>query len=235
MSTDILIYLYIKTHNKTGLKYFGKTTKKNPHRYPGSGKHWRAHLEKHGYDYTTEIYGIYSNKEECKKIALEFSKKNNIVESSDWANLREESLDGGDTSKTQGFKDSLYKRVNRLKKCKWWNNGTNQTFSEFPPDNSYVRGRLYFNNTGAKIGAEVQRGKIWINNSKEEFMITKNTPVPEGFVIGRLKNKAFAGGIGRHSAKGSRWWNNGKTECMSVNSPGPDFVSGRLKKDHHNF
>ena len=49
------IYLYIKTHNKTGLKYLGKTTAKDPHKYHGSGADWRTHLKEHGIDYTTEI------------------------------------------------------------------------------------------------------------------------------------------------------------------------------------
>lgn len=234
MSSNNPIYLYIKTHNRTGLKYFGKTTNKDPHKYPGSGKHWRAHLEKHGYDYSTEIYGIYYNKGECLKSAIEFSEINNIAESKEWANLRIESLDGGDTSKTQGYRDSFHKIVENGKKSKWWNNGTHQTFSEFPPDETYVRGRLTFNNVGAKIGTEILRGKIWINNSVEEIMVYPTEEIPKGFTKGRLKSKAFSGGKGRHSAKGSKWWNNGTKELMSINSPGPLFVRGRLKKDYRN-
>ena len=34
-------YLYVKQHNKTGLKYFGKTTKKDPLKYKGSGLYWK--------------------------------------------------------------------------------------------------------------------------------------------------------------------------------------------------
>jgi len=226
-----IIYLYIKTHSKTGLKYFGKTIKKDPHKYPGSGKHWRAHLEKHGYEYTTEIYGTYTNKDECQTAAIEFSEKNKIVESKEWANLRIESLDGGDTSKTQGYRDSFYKMVEHGKKSKWWNNGSHQTFSEFPPNDSYVRGRLQFNNVGAKLGTEIQKGKIWINNGTEEKMVYPSNPTPDGFFSGRLKSKAFAGGSGRHSAKGTKWWNNGAKEIMSQQSPGPSFVKGRIKKD----
>lgn len=88
-------YLYIKTHNVTKLKYFGKTTK-DPAKYPGSGKYWSRHLLKHGNDVTTEILGVFESKEEIEQVALEFSKKNNIVESADWANLKDENgLDGG--------------------------------------------------------------------------------------------------------------------------------------------
>ena len=88
-------YLYIKTHNITGLKYFGKTTN-DPYRYYGSGKHWTAHLKKHGYNISTEVIGYYTNKDECCRIAELFSSTNNIVESKDWANLiAENGLDGG--------------------------------------------------------------------------------------------------------------------------------------------
>lgn len=90
-----MIYLYVKTHNKTGLKYFGKTTKKDPYKYKGSGIYWKKHLQKHGVDFSTEIIGCFEDEEECKKVALEFSEKYNIVESEEWANLIEENgLDG---------------------------------------------------------------------------------------------------------------------------------------------
>ncbi len=46
-------YLYIKTHNKTGMKYFGKTVSEDPEKYSGSGVYWKRHIEKHGNDVTT--------------------------------------------------------------------------------------------------------------------------------------------------------------------------------------
>lgn len=79
-------YLYIKTHNKTGLKYFGKTISRDPVKYKGSGVYWRDHLNKYGNDVTTEIYGYFTDEETCRKAALEFSETNNIVESAIWAN-----------------------------------------------------------------------------------------------------------------------------------------------------
>lgn len=91
-------YLYIKTHNITKLKYFGKTTQ-NPMEYRGSGKYWLRHIKNCGYDVTTEILGFYECKEDCMRAALEFSKLYNIVESDEWANLVEENgIDGGATS-----------------------------------------------------------------------------------------------------------------------------------------
>ncbi len=82
-------FLYIKTHNQTGLKYFGKTTQ-NPFKYFGSGKYWRVHVRIHGYDISTEILGLFEDENECKNRALQFSKENDIVKSKQWANLKEE-------------------------------------------------------------------------------------------------------------------------------------------------
>lgn len=88
-------YVYIKTHDVTGLKYFGKTTAKDPYKYQGSGVYWKNHIKKHGYDVSTEILGYFVNEEECKNFTIRFSKENNIVNSKEWANLKEECLDGG--------------------------------------------------------------------------------------------------------------------------------------------
>jgi len=92
-----LVYLYIKTHNITQLKYFGKTINENIHNYKGSGLYWKRHIKKHNYNVTTELYGIfYEDDPLLEEVALDFSKRNNIVDSNDWANLTEENgLDGG--------------------------------------------------------------------------------------------------------------------------------------------
>jgi hypothetical protein len=84
------IYLYIKIHTKTGLKYFGKTTR-NVRRYHGSGKYWQRHIKKHGTEYikTLKVWEFQSL-DECTLFALKFSKDNNIVNSVHWANLIEE-------------------------------------------------------------------------------------------------------------------------------------------------
>lgn len=89
-------YLYVKTHNKTGLKYFGKTTGKDPVKYTGSGKYWLRHLQVHGKDISTEIIGYFEDEQQCVKTASNFSATNNIVESSEWANFKvENGIDGG--------------------------------------------------------------------------------------------------------------------------------------------
>ena len=92
-----MIYLYIKTDNKTGLKYLGKTVR-DPYKYKGSGKRWTEHIKKHGYDVTTDILGTFLTNEELQKFSIPLSEKLDIVKSKDWANLKIESGDGGDTS-----------------------------------------------------------------------------------------------------------------------------------------
>jgi len=94
-------YLYLKKHNQTGLKYFGKTVR-NPESYAGSGVYWNHHLKKHGDDVSTVWTKPFTDKKELVKYALDYSKKHNIVESSDYANLKDEDgLMGGDTGLTE--------------------------------------------------------------------------------------------------------------------------------------
>ena len=92
------IYLYKKTHNKTGLQYLGKTTSKNPHKYQGSGIRWANHIKSHGYDVTTEILRECQTNEEVKEWGKYYSELWNVVESSEWANLKPEYGEGGSTS-----------------------------------------------------------------------------------------------------------------------------------------
>lgn len=90
------IYLCVKQHNKTGLKYFCKTTRKNPVAYSGSGVKWKEHLNEHGWDFNTIEIWEFNDQNECIKFAIDFSKTNNIVESVEWANLKiENGRDGG--------------------------------------------------------------------------------------------------------------------------------------------
>lgn len=92
------IYLYKKTHNKTGLKYLGKTSHKNPHKYQGSGIRWANHIAVHGYDVTTEILKECQTNEELKEWGSYYSNLWQVVESDDWANLKPEYGEGGSTS-----------------------------------------------------------------------------------------------------------------------------------------
>lgn len=130
-------YLYIKTHNITGLKYFGKTVG-DPYKYKGSGVRWLNHLSVHGNKVTTEIVGYYEVLEECNRAALEFSEQHNIVKSNEWANLIvEDGLMGGFT-KDQGEKiRQIWKNLSeeekqiRRQKANPWDNKTEEELEQY--------------------------------------------------------------------------------------------------------
>lgn len=113
----MLYYLYIKTHNVTGLKYLGKTSSSDPHKYKGSGTYWTRHISKHGYNVTTQILLLTENYEELKETGQFFSNFFNIVDSKEWANLMVEAGDGGNTqieklrNGTHNFQDSEVQRL----------------------------------------------------------------------------------------------------------------------------
>lgn len=96
-----IYYLYVKTHNITGLKYLGKTVSKNPHQYKGSGIYWSSHIKKHGYDVTTEILKECLSEYELQYWGKYYSELWDIVNKTDssgrkvWANLRPEEGTGG--------------------------------------------------------------------------------------------------------------------------------------------
>ena len=90
-------WLYIKQHNITGLKYFGKTVQ-DPLTYKGSGIHWVNHINKHGNNVTTIWCQCFTDKQTLTEYALNFSVENNIVKSTEWANIKaEDGLMGGNT------------------------------------------------------------------------------------------------------------------------------------------
>lgn len=79
------VHLYIKTHRTSGLRYFGRT-KNDPYSYFGSGIYWNKHLEKHGYEVDTQVFGTFLTKVELVTAAIEFSLTRDIVTSESWAN-----------------------------------------------------------------------------------------------------------------------------------------------------
>lgn len=109
-------YLYIKT-SPIGLQYLGKTTK-NPFTYLGSGKIWKRHIKKHNLtikDIKTEIVFETNDVNRLIEKGLELSALYNVVESNEWANLREEAGDGGDTSKFIDFTNPVFRSSERSK------------------------------------------------------------------------------------------------------------------------
>jgi hypothetical protein len=128
-----MFYLYIKEHKKTGLKYFGFTRNSNVSAYPGSGKYWVKHYRKHGgpSEIETKKIWAFEDQEACSKFALEFSLKENIVESDLWANLvPEDGSHGGHFGSKLGPRsESVKKKISQSAKGNRGSN-TGKKFSE---------------------------------------------------------------------------------------------------------
>ena len=153
-------WLYIKQHNVTGLKYFGKHSGINVNSYKGSGKYWTSHLSKHGNNVSTVWAQLFFNKDDLIEYAIKFSQENNIVESSEWANLKPESGIDGSGNVVQH----------------WYNNGVENILSAVPPGKDWVKGRIHQKATTT--------GKVWYNNGIEHKL--SSSPLGEGWVRGML-------------------------------------------------
>lgn len=82
-----MIYkLMIKTHNITGLKYLCITKKENWEQYTGSGTYWKAHLKKHGANFSTELLYKSENYDEFVVQCLFYSTLYNVALSKEFAN-----------------------------------------------------------------------------------------------------------------------------------------------------
>ena len=96
-------YLYIKRHCSTGMMYFGKTSKKDPYAYNGSGVIWKRHIKKHGGDIETLWVEQFDDDELLEEFAILFSEFYDIVNSTNWANLI---VENGKDGWTHGSKRS---------------------------------------------------------------------------------------------------------------------------------
>ena len=108
------IYLYVKTHNQTGLKYLGKTTDSDPHAYPGSGLYWTDHLRIHGKNYSTEILLETEDPNQIRTVGQYYSTLWNVVESDAWANLQPEEGQGFGSGKHHHSKRPGYQNPAKL-------------------------------------------------------------------------------------------------------------------------
>jgi hypothetical protein len=107
-------YLYKKTHKTTNIKYLG-FTRKNPYKYKGSGTRWIAHLRKHGNDVNTEILFETSDRNEIQTQGEYYSKLWNVVDSSEWANLKPETGEGGGVPGMHKGKARPVEHINAMK------------------------------------------------------------------------------------------------------------------------
>ena len=201
----IIYYLYVKTHLITGLKYLGYTSK-DPFRYRGSGKRWRRHIKKHGYKVSTEILLETCDFQKIRDAGKYYSALWNIVEDSNWANLKEEAGDGGSWAGLFGSNNPMFgtKRPQHvIEACKNANIGRK---------NEYL--------------ANLNKSRIGKPRSEETKRKISETKKKQGLkpTLGRKHTKEEIQKI-----KERKWWNNGVEEKMTALRP-EGFMKGRLKK-----
>jgi hypothetical protein len=190
------IYLYVKTHQKTGLKYLGKTSREDYNEYTGSGLIWKRHLKKHGKDYTTEILLKTETIEEAREVGIFFSLLFDVVNSVEWANLTIEDANGGENLRNIARTPEWNKRISE---SKLGDKNPAYKHGKFVDYRSRIRkNRAEYGMAGlqhdestkekqrrASIGNKNNAGKIWINDGNNRRMIHSDQPIPTGWKIGR--------------------------------------------------
>ena len=221
----MIIYLYIKQHSITKLKYFGRTIK-NPWKYNGSGTYWTQHIKKHGVEFVETIAVFeFETQDDCSRFALDFSNKNRIVESTEWANLVLEdgmarytgkSSEKHSTTMIEKWKDSSYRNKQHQSKIDYWTNENFKTMMRVNRKNKWQDAEY--------------REKTVANNKKsrtDDYRVRHRTTMTELWKDPVFKEAQLA-----KRRKGLYYINNGKVERkISTDDDMPDgFVKGRLKR-----
>ena len=170
------IYLYLKTHNVTNLKYLGKT-EQDPHKYLGSGVVWKKHLKKYGNDINTEVLFSSKNIEEIKEMGMYYSNLFNVVESESFANLIEECGEGRPKGSelSKNHKLNISKAKIGHKNSVGINKGTDNPMygvSRFGNENPFY-GKKHSDDARRKR-SEVKKGKTQLNTAKRVKVVWKN-------------------------------------------------------------
>jgi hypothetical protein len=183
-------WLYIKQHNQSGLKYFGRTTQKNPVKYRGSGKYWSRHLTVHGNDVTTLWCHLFTEKDSLIRFATYFSIMNNIVESEVWANLDiENGLNGTSAGKKFGpHTEDWKKNASKIMKGKspWCKGKKLGPYSE--ERKSKLRGkRKPFSEESKKNMSNAKKGKTFSEETKKKMSLSRKGTT--GFWVGKERSE----------------------------------------------
>jgi len=207
-----MIHLYIKTHNKTGLKYFGKTTRDDVSTYRGSGTYWNKHINFHGNDVFTEVVASFHEDEEMqlKEFAIDFSIKNSIVDSRDWANLVEEN--GLDGNAMKGEQHPMWGKFGK----------DHQRYGKPLSDESKER------------MSKAQKGRIITEEARKKISESlKGNKIPDD-----TKQKISQSMLGKNKGElngnsGKAWYTNGTDNIMAFECP-EGYHKGRTLKKRSN-
>ncbi len=186
----MIIYLYVKQHTVSGLKYFGRTIRKDPFKYKGSGTYWVNHYKKYGSNNikTLEIWGFDSQKL-CSEFALKFSKENNIVESEEWANQISEN--GESFFSGLKFSDNHKDKISESNKGKTVSLETRNKISKAMKGKMVGENNPFFSKTYEDFGKKHPKGMLGKHHSEETKSILSKT----------FKNKSYEEIYGEEKAK----------------------------------
>ena len=216
----MIIYLYLKTHNKTGLKYLGQTSNPDPHRYAGSGTYWKRHLGVHGHNYTTEILRECKSQNELKEWGLYFSRLWNVAESKEWANLKEEGGSYGNHSLETRTKISASQAGKKRGPYSQERREQIANQNRHKALNPEYCAKLSKSLIGHSVSADTRR-KITEHNR-----IKAQNP---DWIATQRKN-SLANGSTPPSQKGIPWWTDGISNRKQLECPGPGWRPGMIKK-----
>jgi hypothetical protein len=180
--------LLVMEHRVTGLKYFCKTTCiDRVKRYKGSGIAWTKHLNEYGRDVSVGVLGFYVDEKRCLDAAKEFSLANNIVVSSEWANIIPETGKNGaslfgELNPFYGKKHTpeIAERLRLQKIGKSVNKGAHRSLEQRTKISASLKGRknpaVSLAMTGRKLSDETKakiseagKGKVFSDESKEKI------------------------------------------------------------------
>ena len=188
-------FLYLKQHTITGMMYFGITTR-NVEIYAGSGKRWIRHIKLHGKDKVVNLwYMLFVDQETLKNFAKSQSAIMNIVESTEFANLKDElGIDGG--TSFQSIESRRKMSISRKgKQHSATHNAANsnaqkeryRTMKEAgitipsPASSREVQNKIRIANTG----------KFWITDGIINKKLKNGSEVPENWRRGKIQQCKF--------------------------------------------
>jgi hypothetical protein len=209
---SMTIYLYKKTHNKTGLQYLGKTISSDPHKYKGSGTRWKNHVKHHGYDVTTEILRECQTNEDVKHWGKYYSELWNVVDDPSWANLKPEEGEGG-------FHNCVMTEEKRRKIS------ISLTGRKLAEEHSQKAMRnLNTSEAKEKRIATQKVMKVGVFNEEQQKLNSEKARSPEAIIKKKqtMKNNAHQRGV-KNSQYGTIWITDGLTnQKINKDSPIPD-------------
>lgn len=202
--------LMVKTHNVTGLKYLCYTQAEGAafDRYTGSGLHWKRHLRQHGVDISTEVIFQTEDYAVFKEAAIKTSAELNIVNSTDWANIRPEEGTGGDTVSmkqwiTNGV-DSKY--INKGEAIpEGWRKGRSGTVFNDPARQAEFSKKADRSKTSMTLKKTWAEGSFKRDNDYLVKRMTENNPTKNPETKEKLKQAALNDSDNRSKRLKERW------------------------------